>query len=109
MARKPKIQNEKIMDELLINFEEKSVEPIEEKPIESIDETISEPIKEEPKPIYKVKIMHPSLRRRNAPALSGQEVGLITDKGVYEIFDEINGWGKLENGDWIMLSYTQVI
>ena len=89
MARK-KIQKEKPMDELLINLEELPIKP------------------EKPK-TYFVKVTHPSLRRRSAPALSGQEVGLITDQGIYEIFDEINGWGKLENGDWIMLSYTKII
>lgn len=89
MARK-RVQKEKTMDELLIDFNKLSLEP------------------EEPK-TYFVKVMHPSLRRRNAPALSGEEVGLITDQGIYEIFDENNGWGKLKNGDWIMLSYTKVV
>lgn len=89
MARKSRTQKENIVDELLTNFEEK--------------------VEIKPTFIYKVKVTHPSLRRRNAPALSGQEVGLITDQGIYEIFDEVNGWGKLENGDWIMLSYTKVI
>jgi hypothetical protein len=89
MTRKRE-QKEKAMDELLINFDELPLEP------------------EKPK-TYFVKVIHPSLRRRNAPALSGKEVGLITDQGIYEIFDENNGWGKLENGDWIMLSYTKVV
>ena len=66
--------------------------------------------KEEIKPtaLYKVQVTHPSLRRRRAPNLQAKVTGLITDKGYYEIFDEANGWGKLENGDWIMLSYTQI-
>lgn len=93
MARK-RIQKEKPMDELLINLNE------------SFDELSLEPEKAK---TYFVQVTHPSLRRRNAPALSGKEVGLITDQGIYEIFDENNGWGKLENGDWIMLSYTKVV
>lgn len=93
MARK-RIQKEKSMDELLINLNE------------SFDELSLEPEKAK---TYFVQVTHPSLRRRRAPALSGEEVGLITDQGIYEIFDENNGWGKLENGDWIMLSYTKVV
>lgn len=90
MTRK-RVQKEKNMDELLLNLQKNSEEFLE-------------------KPqTYFVKVTHPSLRRRRAPALSGEEVGLITDQGIYEIFDEVNGWGKLENGDWIMLSYTQVV
>lgn len=61
-----------------------------------------------PKAKYKVKVTHPSLRRRRAPNLQAEVTGLITDEGYYEIFDEVNGWGQLEDGDWIMLSYTQV-
>ena len=93
MARK-RIQKEKSMDELSINLNG------------SLDELSLEPEKAK---TYFVRVTHPSLRRRRAPALSGEEVGLITDQGIYEIFDENNGWGKLENGDWIMLSYTKVV
>lgn len=91
---KKRTQIEKTVDEPLDslngNFDELSIDSVEPKS-------------------YFVKVTHPSLRRRRAPALSGEEVGLITDQGIYEIFDEVNGWGKLENGDWIMLSYTKVV
>lgn len=93
MARK-QIQKEKTRDESSFDLNE------------SFDALSFE--QEKPK-TYFVKVTHPSLRRRRAPALSGEEVGLITDQGIYKIFDEVNGWGKLENGDWIMLSYTKVV
>lgn len=58
---------------------------------------------------YKVKVTHPSLRMRCAPNTQAEVYGLITDQGIYEIVDEVNGWGLLRNGYWIMLSYTEII
>ena len=58
---------------------------------------------------YKVKVTHPSLRMRYMPNTQSDVYDLITDQGIYEIVDEANGWGKLENGYWIMLSYTQIV
>lgn len=106
-------------------------EPTPEPVPEVISEPISEPIPEpnpapvpepepEPEPIpesikppapktYRVKVNHPRLNRRSIPSLSGVIRGLILDQGVYEIFDTVNGWGKLENGDWIMLQYTTIL
>ena len=76
-----------------------------------MNENIFEPIIQEEEvklqPIYKVHVTHPSLRRRGAPNLSAEVKGLIQDQGYYEIFDEANGWGKLEDGSWIMLTYTE--
>lgn len=43
---------------------------------------------------------------RGAPSTQAEIKGIITDMGIYTIVDELNGWGKLENGNWIMLSYT---
>lgn len=105
--------------------EEKTIEPIDylddlvntsimqsnEEPqiTEMIEEPIVEPIIE---PIedksYNVKVMHPSLRIRRAPNAQAEIVGLITDQGIYKILDEVNGWGKLDENKWIMLSYTQI-
>lgn len=71
---------------------------------------VSTPLEEQkPKELYSIKVTHPSLRRRSAPSLSADVVGFITDEGIYKIYDEVNGWGKLENGDWIMLSYTKFV
>lgn len=59
--------------------------------------------------IYKVRVTHPSLRIRRAPSLQAEIVDFITDKGEYIILDEVNGWGKIDENKWIMLSYTQII
>lgn len=55
-------------------------------------------------PIMKVKVTHPCLRRRNAP--NGNIVGVITDRGQYDIFEERDGWGRLSDNTWIMLKFT---
>ena len=82
--------------ELEIPVEEEKIEvPVEEKPQQKI--------------IYTVKVTHPSLRMRKGPSLSADVVDYITDEGTYGIVDENNGWGKLENGNWIMLTYTKVV
>lgn len=104
MARKNKPKaEEKSMDFLdIFNMEQ---------PKEEIAPEIE--IKEEIKPekdfLYKVKVMHPSLRMRRAPNTQAEVYDLIKDQGIYEIVDEVNGWGKLKNGCWIMLSYTQIV
>lgn len=73
-----------------------------------IPEVHEEPMEiEEPvAPTYTVKVTHPSLRRRQAPSLSAPVLGLITDQGQYEIFEEQDGWGKLEDNSWISLEFT---
>ena len=85
-------------------------EPIKEK-LETASTSIPEPIKEKiaetVKSTFRVKVTHPSLRKRQAPSLSGAVLGLITDQGIYEIKDTANGWGQLTTGEWIMLQYTQ--
>ena len=67
------------------------------------------PIIPEPPKTYKVKVTHPSLRMRHAPNTQAEVYDLITDQGIYTIIDEVNGWGQLENGYWIMLSYTEIV
>jgi len=89
-------------------------QPKEEKVEKIISENAPEiEIKEEIKPekdfLYKVKVTHPSLRMRRAPNTQAEVYDLITDQGIYEIVDEVNGWGKLKNDCWIMLSYTQIV
>jgi len=85
----------------------------EKKMEENIFEPVFEPIfeseepKAEPQPIYKVRVTHPSLRKRSAPSTQAEINGLIQDHGVYEIFEETNGWGKLADNNWIMLTYTE--
>ena len=86
------------------NLEVKELETIiKEEPEVLVEEKPQQAI------IYTVKVTHPSLRMRKGPSLSADIVGFITDEGNYGIVDENNGWGKLENGNWIMLTYTKKI
>lgn len=64
---------------------------------------------EQPVILYSVKVTHPCLRRRSAPEVKNNIVGLISDQGIYDIYAEVGGWGKLEDGTWIMLQYTEKI
>lgn len=70
---------------------------------------VEEPVISEIPKTYKVKVTHPSLRMRRAPNTQAEVYDLITDQGIYTIVDETNGWGQLENGCWIMLSYTEIV
>ena len=63
----------------------------------------------QPTTLYSVKVTHPSLRRRSEPEVADNIVGLISDKGIYNIYAEVGGWGKLEDGSWIMLQFTKKI
>lgn len=87
----------------------------EEKPVDFLDTfnqeeiKVEAPIQEPENTTYKVKVTHPSLRIRRAPNLQAEIVDFITDKGEYTILDEVNGWGKIDENKWIMLSYTQII
>ena len=117
MARRNRTKpEEKSMDFLdqfgtpAITEELKTEEPkvkeqvVVEEPIITEEPTILEAPK-----TYKVKVIHPSLRMRRAPNTQAEVYDLITDQGIYTIVDEANGWGQLENGCWIMLSYTEIV
>lgn len=82
------------------------IHPIEDEPVKK--EEVQPIIPEPPKPIklYSIKVNHPSLRKRRGPSATEETVGLITDEGIYDIYTEENGWGKLEDNTWIMLAYT---
>lgn len=59
---------------------------------------------------YKVRVTANSLNIRKGPGTTNAIVGTITDKGVYTIVEETNGWGKLKSGKgWISLKYTTKI
>lgn len=84
---------------------------MEEQPMDFLDSfNIEAPI-EEPavNNTYKVKVTHPSLRIRRAPNLQAEVVDTIRDQGYYTILDEANGWGKIGDDKWIMLSYTEIV
>lgn len=94
------------------NIKEKTPEEIIMEPKvegEVIEQEVELEEKEQPVALYSVKITHPCLRRRSAPEVKNNIVGLISDQGIYDIYSEIGGWGKLEDGTWIMLQYTEKI
>ena len=89
-------------------MEEIVMEPqVEEKIV--IEKEVELEEKEQPVALYSVKVIHPSLRRRSAPEIKDNVVGLISDQGIYNIYAEVGGWGKLEDDTWIMLQYTEKI
>lgn len=121
MARKNKNKPEEKPMDFLDQFGVPTVteEPkIEEPKIEEEQITIEESGPRGPRGVngvtgekfeYKVQVTHPSLRMRYAPNTQAEVYDLITDQGIYTITDEVNGWGQLENGYWIMLSYTEIV
>ena len=85
---------------------------MEEIKSESTVEEINEPVtvlSEEILPLFSVKITHPSLRRRSTPEIAENVVGVITDRGIYEIYNVNGDWGQLQDNSWIMLKYTEKI
>ena len=87
-------------------------EAIEENQIEEkviATEEVESKENKQPVALYSVKVTHPSLRRRSEPEVADNIVGLISDKGIYNIYAEVGGWGKLEDGSWIMLQFTKKI
>lgn len=89
--------------------EDVTVEP-QMKVVEVSDEKIEKKLKKPTDPpIYKVRVTHPSLRRRDEPSQDGEVIGFITDQGIYDIYAEVAGWGWLEDGSWIMLQYTSKV
>jgi len=57
---------------------------------------------------YKVKVTASVLNIRKDAGASYPLMGRITNKGVYTIVEEKNGWGKLKSGaGWIHLGYVK--
>ena len=57
---------------------------------------------------YKVKVIADALNYRKGPGVNYDVKGTITDRGIYTIVEERNGWGKLKSGaGWINLKYTK--
>ena len=63
----------------------------------------------DPQYLYKVRVIHSSLRKRSGPSIDAAIVGIISDNGEYYIYHEQDGWGQLDDGNWIMLQYTKQI
>ena len=70
--------------------------------------------KEKSKFPYLVRITTDSLNIRKGAGINTAKVGVITDRGVYSIVEEREGygaslWGKLKSGaGWISLDYTEL-
>ena len=73
------------------------------------EESIIKEVKTEVKSFeeYRIRVNCPCLCIRKNPSLEAEEVGLITDRGLYIILDEENGFGKIGENQWIMLSFTK--
>ena len=85
-------------------------EPEEPPVIEEVLATTPEvEVNNEIKVIYKVKVTHPSLRRRSAPSLQADVIDVITDEGIYDVIKENDGWAHLNDGGWVMLQFCQKI
>lgn len=58
----------------------------------------------------KVRVVSPALRIRKAPSFNCDILGIIRDKGTYEITVKRKGFGKLANqAGWICLDFTESI
>ena len=67
-------------------------------------------VEAERKTSFKVRVTADSLNYRAGAGIQYKINGIITDKGVYTIIDQKNGWGKLKSGvGWINLKYTNRI
>ena len=65
-------------------------------------------IEAERKTIFKVRVTADSLNYRAGAGVKYKINGAITDRGVYTIVEQKNGWGKLKSGaGWINLQYTK--
>ena len=59
---------------------------------------------------YKVKVTANCLNIRKEATSKSKKVGEITDKGVYTIIEEKDGFGKLKSGaGWISLKYVKKV
>lgn len=53
-----------------------------------------------------IKVTAKLLNCRLQPSASAQVIGLLKMDEIHNIVAEINGWGQLEDGSWINLSFT---
>lgn len=117
MARKINrvgIPEEKKIQEFCEIPEEQIIPPAEDIVTETqtkvmIVETGKIPYSSDDSVLYKVQVIHPSLRRRAEPNTNAEVLGLITDKGIYDIYKEEFAWGQLKDKSWIMLQFCHKI
>lgn len=59
---------------------------------------------------YEVKVEIEDLNIRTGPGYQYDRIGRFTGAGIFRIVDEIDGFGKLEDGSgWICLEFCSVI
>lgn len=58
---------------------------------------------------YMVRVKVASLNYRDGPGIHHKIIGLIKDRNVYCITEEVEGWGKIEGLGWIHLMHTEKI
>ena len=114
--KKAPVIQEEIKDEEVVESIEAEVcdeapaaEVIEPEVEVVVEEQVLEPAPEPeelPLPLYVVRVNHPSLRRRSEPSMDGEVLGLITDKGLYNIYAEVGEWGRLADDSWINLQFV---
>lgn len=104
MNKKPYRKVEQQIIDSIENFE-RAEDKIASTSIEEITNLSSE--KTNIEPLGTVQVIHPSLRRRNAPNYDAEVVGLIQDQGIYNIYEVKDIWGKLEDNTWISLEFTK--
>ena len=70
-----------------------------------------EPIETKEESGYSVKITSDSLNVRKTPTDRNSDniVYQITDHSIHEITKEENGFGMIEDGNWIMLAFSQKV
>jgi len=54
-----------------------------------------------------VRVTATALNVRTGPGTTYKVAQCIRDRGVYQIVEEKNGWGRLNTGGWISLQYTK--
>lgn len=65
-------------------------------------------VESERKKSFKVRVTVDSLNYRSGAGVQYKIKGQITDRGVYTIIEQKNGWGKLKSRvGWINLKYTK--
>ena len=57
---------------------------------------------------YTVKVkVNSHLNVRKGPGTDREQVGKLNNGDKVKIIEEVDGWGKMENGNWISLKYTE--
>ena len=59
---------------------------------------------------YTVKVkVNTVLNVRKGPGSDRDKVGHLNKGDKVKIVEEVDGWGRMENGNWISLKYTEKV